>query len=54
MTSKMPKEDSGRNGCVRWRENVGEIGEDGWNIDGHLGVSSLQGEVEAVGMQGRG
>lgn len=54
MTSKMPKEDSGRNGCVRWRESVGEIGEDGWNVRWSLGGIVLTGEVEAAGMQGRG
>lgn len=44
MTPKMPKEESGLNGCVRWKKNVGEIGEDGWNVGWSPGVQCLQGE----------
>lgn len=44
VTSKVPKEESRLNGCVRWKKNVGEIGEGGWSP----GVQCLQGEVKLL------
>lgn len=52
MTSKMPKEERELNGCVRWKKNVGELGEDGRNIGWSPGVQCLQGEVRLLECRG--
>lgn len=38
MSFKMFKEERRFNGCVRWKKNVGELGEDGGNMGWLFGV----------------